>query len=470
MNNYILRSIVYIYFWFLIIFLNSTNAQKIFFTLNQSGEIEQSDLNGSNLNTLLTSSKGLYGIAIDLKDSIIFYTNVHTDEIIKSNLKDTNSNIILSASNNSVDGPRGIAVDGNNNKIYWVENGSNKLRSANLDGTDVMDILTGLNAPVDVALDLPANKIYWSENEVRSKRIRRCNFDGSNIEDVISGIDQAGGICVDSKAGKIYWVDFGSEDRIMAADTNGTNIDTLLIVPNGSPRGIAVDNENNNIFWTDVLLNTINKANMNSTFSTAIVSNLNSPVGIDNNWVIAVPVELTSFNASVLNNSVRLNWTTATEINNYGFEIERSSVSSKQPLVNWEKVGFIKGNGTTSEEKNYSFIDKNPTASNEFYYRLKQIDIDGTFKYSNQINVDITPNKFELFQNYPNPFNPATTIKFSIANESQVRIVVFNVIGQEIKELTNKQYKAGYYQLNFDAGEFPSGVYYYRIQSVDLSG
>lgn len=172
-------------------------------------------------------------------------------------------------------------------------------------------------------------------------------------------------------------------------------------------------------------------------------------------WVI--PVELVSFKSSVIGSEVQLTWMTASETNNMGFEIERLSGSS------WDKLGFVNGSGTTIETKSYSFVDKNVNAGT-YSYRLKQIDFDGTFEYSNVIEVDVTsPQQFELSQNYPNPFNPSTTISFSIPQSSFVTLKVYDIIGNEIATLVNEEKAAGRYDINFDASNQSSGVYLYSI-------
>ena len=172
-------------------------------------------------------------------------------------------------------------------------------------------------------------------------------------------------------------------------------------------------------------------------------------------WII--PVELVSFTSSVIGNDVQLSWMTASETNNMGFEVERLSGSS------WDKLGFVNGNGTTTETRSYSFADKNVNAGT-YSYRLKQIDFDGTFEYSNVIEVDVSsPQQFELSQNYPNPFNPATTISFSIPQSSFVTLKVYDIIGNEIATLVNENKAAGRYEINFDASNQSSGVYLYSI-------
>lgn len=181
-----------------------------------------------------------------------------------------------------------------------------------------------------------------------------------------------------------------------------------------------------------------------------------------------IPVELTSFVASVSDNDVILNWTTATELNNKGFEIERTQKTNSTNL-NWTTVGFVNGNGTTTELKDYSFTDKklNPAS---YLYRLKQIDFDGTFVYSQEIEVDLTnPIDFQLSQNYPNPFNPSTIIKYQLPTNSFVSIKVFDVLGSEIKTLVNEFKNAGYYEVEFNATNIPSGFYLYKMQAENFT-
>jgi hypothetical protein len=177
-----------------------------------------------------------------------------------------------------------------------------------------------------------------------------------------------------------------------------------------------------------------------------------------------VPVELVSFSYSVEGNNVNLLWQTATELNNRGFEIQRSSDET-----NWSTIGFREGKGTTSEPQQYSYLDNlSGVESSRLYYRLKQIDFDGSFEYSNTIEVEITPSVFSLSQNYPNPFNPSTKIKYSIPQSSNVVIKVFNVVGDEVSTLVNGQKQAGTYELTFNAENLPSGVYFYQLKAGDF--
>jgi subtilisin family serine protease len=176
-----------------------------------------------------------------------------------------------------------------------------------------------------------------------------------------------------------------------------------------------------------------------------------------------LPVELSSFSASLISSTVKLSWQTATEINNYGFDIERCALSAERQA--WNKIGFVNGNGNSNSTKSYSYEDKNVTPG-KHSYRLKQIDNDGKFEYSKSIEVDMNGvNKFELSQNYPNPFNPTTTIRFNLPEAGNVKLTLFNILGQEIKTLVNEVKEAGTHTINFNAGELNSGMYIYKIEA-----
>jgi hypothetical protein len=131
----------------------------------------------------------------------------------------------------------------------------------------------------------------------------------------------------------------------------------------------------------------------------------------------------------------------------------------------WEKIGFVNGNGNSNSQKNYSFVDDKVSAG-KYSYRLKQIDNDGQFEYSKTINIDFNGvKKFELSQNYPNPFNPITTIRFNLPEAGNVKLTLFNILGQEIITLVNEFKESGVHTINFNASELNSGMYIYKIES-----
>ena len=177
-------------------------------------------------------------------------------------------------------------------------------------------------------------------------------------------------------------------------------------------------------------------------------------------WESSLPVELTSFTSTVSGTDVNLNWATSKEINNSGFDIERSVIAGE-----WTKVGNVTGNGTTNETKLYSFTDKN-LASGKYNYRLKQIDYNGNYEYfnlSNEIEIGV-PQKFDLAQNYPNPFNPSTKINFALPKDGNIVMSVFDNSGRLVSKVADGFRTAGYYTVDFSAANLSSGVYFYKLE------
>jgi len=177
-----------------------------------------------------------------------------------------------------------------------------------------------------------------------------------------------------------------------------------------------------------------------------------------------LPVELSSFSAVILENGIKLNWRTETEVSNYGFEIERA-LSDSQNLI-WGKIGFVEGHGNSNSPKEYNFIDSEINSTGTSSYRLKQIDNDGSYEFSKTIEVNFgSPINFELSQNYPNPFNPSTTISFNLHKSGVVTLRVYNLMGEEIKTLVEGYREAGIYTINFNAEGHPSRMYLYRLST-----
>jgi photosystem II stability/assembly factor-like uncharacterized protein len=274
----------------------------------------------------------------------------------------------------------------------------------------------------------------WSETQPagavdRNWRAASISSDGSKL---LAGSDQAGRLYVSTNSGSNW-----SETQ-----------------PNGNSDG----------YWV--------KVPMSSDGSKAFVINAIGRVYLNSS---PLPVELTSFTASSSGSTITLQWKTATEVNNYGFEIERKQIPLNPPLQGgsraageaggFNKVGFVEGNGTTNSPKSYSFVDK--SASGKTSYRLKQIDRDGKFKYSQSVEVEVgsIPKELSLHQNYPNPFNPATTIRYDLPQQATVKIAVYDMIGREVATLVNETKEAGSYEVIFSAQQLASGVYFYKLSA-----
>lgn len=179
--------------------------------------------------------------------------------------------------------------------------------------------------------------------------------------------------------------------------------------------------------------------------------------------MVVLPVELTSFTASLNDKDIILNWKTASETNNYGFEVQKSKDG-----VNYLTLGFVKGQGNTSSGASYSYIDRGTEGKN--YYRLKQIDFDGSFSYSNVVETEnYTVTGYRLYQNYPNPFNPITRISFNMAVAGEAELSVYNSLGEKVGTLLKSNISAGKHSVDFNAEGFSSGVYIYELRTSDLT-
>ncbi|QQS37580.1 MAG: T9SS type A sorting domain-containing protein [Ignavibacteriales bacterium] len=203
--------------------------------------------------------------------------------------------------------------------------------------------------------------------------------------------------------------------------------------------------------------------------------------GVHDVWLLkiseSIPVELINFSAEVRNDVIFLNWSTASEENNYGFIIERRKVNSfsgddgtTNQNNDWIEMGFVEGTGNSTQVVDYSFRDKN-IFNGTYQYRLKQIDYNGSFQYSGIIEIDYHKliQSFELEQNYPNPFNPSTTIKFALPKDAVVTLKVYDALGAEVTTIVNQQLEAGYYKYDWNASGYAGGMYIYRLQAGEFT-
>ncbi len=254
-----------------------------------------------------------------------------------------------------------------------------------------------------------------------------------------------------SGSNDLFGVSFTDANNGTAVGTNGT----ILRTTNGGTN------------WSGQT----NNAGVYSLFGVSFTdANIGTAVGqtgiIERTTNGALPVELISFTGLLNGSEVVLSWKTATETNNYGFEVEKKQVSIQSSVIHWQKVGFVEGSGTTNSPKKYSFTETNLT-SGKYSYRLKQIDRDGKIEYSKEVEVTVAnaPKEFTLSQNYPNPFNPSTVISYQIPVNDHVSLTIYDALGREVGILVNETKEAGYYSAAFDASKLSSGIYFARLQS-----
>lgn len=256
---------------------------------------------------------------------------------------------------------------------------------------------------------------------------------------------------------------FGSNAGSLLVSTTPMRIGKFRIT-NTVPFGAATPN----IAW-DFAGTYQTQVNINSTNLTVQANHINY---LDNS---PLPVVLKSFSAKAEDNKVELNWATATELNNYGFEIERHSPSLSgyptQEVKNWERVGFVAGAGNSNSPVEYSFTDNSLNGCGDIQYRLKQVDINGKVKYYDAVKVTIArPKEFKLAQNSPNPFNPTTSIKFQLPENVRVSIKIYDMLGREVATLVNEDKQAGSYIVYWNGRDnqnqmVASGIYLYSLQA-----
>ncbi|HLP14697.1 MAG TPA: T9SS type A sorting domain-containing protein [Bacteroidota bacterium] len=221
-------------------------------------------------------------------------------------------------------------------------------------------------------------------------------------------------------------------------------------------------NVHNGTNWSPVVSGT------NNTSSHYVISNALGGAALNEIALGAssspLPVEMTSLEAVVKCGNVELMWSTATEMNNFGFDVERSE-KTQGNNGQWRKIGFIEGHGTTNARQVYRYVDA--SVAGTVSYRLKQIDRDGNFEFSKEVEVTTAgaPMMFALSQNYPNPFNPTTTISFTVPVSGRATLKILNILGQEVATLFDGEAQSGIFnQVRFNASGFASGIYFSRLE------
>ncbi len=311
----------------------------------------------------------------------------------------------------------------------------------------------GMDSPFDIIFRTNDCLVSTSTSDA----VHRYDLNGAYLDDFATGINFAQQI-LEMANGNIAVAGFSTPSGIYIYSPTGTLLNTLTVVTGVRsvyelPNGHLLTTTGTSLYEIDENTGAIIRT-IASGLSFQYISLYDYSV---------IPVELTSFIGNVVGGIVMLSWSTATEINNSGFQVERSDDNE-----NFAQIGFVPGFGTTTESKFYTFAD-NSSISGTHYYRLKQIDFEGSFTYSEVVEVNVgLPTEFALQQNYPNPFNPTTKIHYSVPADGFVNIAVYNLLGENVTNIVNSIQKAGSYEVTFDATNFTSGMYLYRMESGDF--
>ena len=435
--------------------VESTNDRVMLFN-PANGDLIDADfiVDPTNLNTPIE--------AVFTPSINVFTTNQVGDNVTSHDTAGAFLGVFYGGNTSILDNIRGGAFNpGYTSFLVTVGSGANADAVAEFDlagnykGNFIAIGAGGMSSPFDIAFR--ANDCLVAG--INSDAVHRYDLAGNSLGIFASGISFPEQIEF-LPNGNVLVVNFSTPNSgVIVFDSTGTQLSVLAgVTGNRGAFGLG----NGNILTT-------NGAGVHEIDGTTGALLRTVVAGVSGRFIAPidfsiVPVELTSFVGSSADGNILLNWATATETNNSGFEIQRAA-----DRINFSNIAFVPGFGTTTERRNYSYTD-NSASSGTYYYRLKQIDYNGAFAYSDIIEVQVTaPIKFALNQNYPNPFNPSTLISYSIPQNSFVTVKVYDIIGNEVSTLVNQTQSAGKYDVKFDASSLSNGVYFYTIKADNFT-
>ena len=436
--------------------MESTNDALMTFNADDGSLINAAYFPGgdSNLSTPIE--------AILTPNATVIISDQITDQIVEYDTTGTFIRILFGNDVTVLDNCRGIGLTpGNTSVVGTIGGGTND------DAVPEFDLATGnylgnFIAPNAALMNSPFDIIFRTSDclvsAITSNNIVRYDLSGTYIGDLVTGIYFPEQIC-EASNGNILAAGFSSPSGLYIYDPNGTQVNYFNAVT--GLRGVYQLGNGNYLVTNGSGVFVLDQN------TGAVIS---QPVsGVSARFITeydrsTIPVELSSFTANVSNGNVVLNWITATETNNKGFEVQRSSGSD------YQTIAFIQGNGTSIQSHTYTYADNN-VKEGQYTYRLKQVDFDGTSEYSSSVEVSVVqPKVYSLTQNYPNPFNPTTQINFSLAVDSKVTLKVIDILGQEVATLLNGNITSGAHNITFNASKLNSGVYLYKIEANGLDG
>ncbi len=435
--------------------LESTNDAVMTFNYNDGSLINPAFIPGGNPN-LSTPIEPLL-----TPNATILVSDQITDNIVEFDTLGAFIRILFGGNIAVLDNCRGIELrPGNTTVVAAIAGGTNQDAIAEFDVT-TGNYLGNFIAPNTAQMDGPWDIIFRSTDCLvagqASNNIARYDLSGTYLGVFVPSIIFPEQIN-HGAGGNVIAAAFSSPSGLYVYDVNGTQLNYFSAVT--GLRG-AFQLGNGNYLITNGTGVYVIDQNTGAVLSTP-VSGVSGRSAHEYDLSI-VPVELTSFSASVFDRSVELNWTTATEVNNQGFEIEKSADG-----ISFNNIGFVPGFGTTTEPKSYNYTDQSVT-SGKYYYRLKQIDFDGSFTYSGVVEAEVSlPTVFSLEQNYPNPFNPSTSIQFSLPVDAQVTINIYNLVGENVAEVVSSNFAAGSHKVDFNANTLTSGIYFYQLDATGI--
>ncbi|MDE0552907.1 MAG: DUF5050 domain-containing protein [Candidatus Poribacteria bacterium] len=531
-------------------------ARKLYWT-NSNGKVQRADLNGSNVEAVITGLGTPEGFSIGTLPELIYtptgtavgspaiyWADKHASTIRRVNINNLNvEDIITNVPNSSA-----IALDLTRGQIYWTETDTGKIRRANLNGSNVQDIITGLGGPLSIALDLVRGKIYWTDQSwnrftgaIMASKVQRANLNGSNVQDIVTGLGTAEGIALDTSMGKVYWTD-AEVGTIQRANLNGSNVEDLV---NGTrkPSDIALDTAGGKMYWADYEGKQISRANLNGSNVEPLVTGLAGPSNIvldtarrkvywtDQVWnpvtgsITKSSIQRANLDGSnvqeiftgsgeaagiALGTSQTFAGTSATrsvsdinadgKVNNTDLMLVAAALGQNPPVN--PRVD-VNGDGTVNAADLIVVISDlddavNPAAPEigskltavdraliQAEIRNLELEDDGSLKYQQVLAFlqgllgSAIPQETRLLANYPNPFNPETWIPYQLASGTDVQILIYDAKGTLIRQLVLGYQPEGYYTERNSAAYWDgrnalgervaSGIYFYQLRTNESS-
>ena len=457
----------------------------IFWTDNNTGKIQRANLDGSNVQDLVT--QGLEtpsGIVLDVAGGKMYWTDNRTNKIQRANLDGSNVQDLVTQGLRS---PSGIALDVAGGKIYWTDYDTEKIQRANLDGSNIEDLVTqGLYAPRGIVLDVGAGKMYWTDSGTGGK-IQRANLDGSDVQDLVTqGLRYPRSIALDVAGGKMYWTDNGT-DKIQRANLDGSNIEDLVTQGLSNPNGIALDVAGGKIYWTDGRTDKIQRANLDgSNIEDLVTQGLETPSGI------AIGI-FSPVNPAIVKEDV--NRDGVVDVNDlivvaqrYGRTGSNAADVNGDEIVNVDDFilvaaavdsaaaapaarAHVQSHFTKAQLQGY-LIEARASGNTSRTYRRGIAVVE-------RLLALFTPEETALLANYPNPFNPETWIPYQLSKPADVTLTIYDIKGHVIRVLDLGHQRAGLYQARSRAAHWDgknalgesvaSGVYFYTLTTGDFS-
>ena len=448
-------------------------AGAIYWTDWDTNKIQRANLNGSNVQDLVTTGLGSpYGIALDVAAGKMYWADAGTAKIQRANLDGSNIQNLIPL---GLGVPICIALDVTGNKMYWTDRGTGKVQRANLDGSNVQDLVFGVRGLHGIALDVAGNKMYWTDNE--AGKIQRANLDGTTIEDLVAtGLQLPNEIALDVAGGKMYWVDDGTR-KIQRANLNGTGVQDLVTTGLHTPVGITLDLAGGKMYWTDLGTRRIQRADLDGTgVQNLVTTGLNAPFGI------ALSTSLTSAPPVVAREDVNSDGLVDAQdvvlVDQNNLDLNDDGVSDiEDVLLVIEAMGNAAGAPAARLQAQYLLTAERVQL---WLVEAALLDEDSpTYRRGililEQLLTLLAPRETALLPNYPNPFNPETWIPYQITEPADVTVRIYATNGHLVRTLLlghqpagiyHNRSRAAYWDGRNELGEpVASGLYFYTLSA-----